>query len=318
MKYPYIKNKENASFYNKKSHEAISTKLQAALRLSEQNYRRIKEKITQNTVVIYKNFCYPKRKRGICVSDIQKLNSFPKIVADCFIPLGSACRPARWLKVWNLRYCSLPFDWLMKFSLDTVSSMLIQGSSSLLKEYKEDPSWKGRWRSVSDTKNNITILHDFPRDESVEQHIPIFQEKFMRRCKRMKRIFKTYDDICFICNRGENISEFLAFSLEMMKFNPKLKINFVNIRHSENDGDILCQSSGNITIYDVHANDVNENNDPQFNPWAWLGNERLWNKLCSNFSLSQKVKYQLIGNQNIDSFLKPENSFWDKFFRKKS
>ena len=58
--------------------------------------------------------------------------------------------------------------------------------------------------------------------------------------------------------------------------------------------------------------------DSHVNPNFWVGNEKLWNKLCSNFSLSQKVKYLLIGNQNIDYFLKPENSFWDNFFRKKS
>lgn len=250
------------------------------------------------------------------MTKIQRLDSFPKITADCFIPLGSACRPARWLKEWNLRYCALPFDWLMGFSLEKVLFMLTQGSSSLLQEYKEDLTWQGRWRSVSDTKDNITILHDFPRDESVEQHIPIFQEKFTRRCQRMKRIFKTYDKICFICNRNDDIAEFLSFSLEIMKFNPKLKVNFVNIRHSENDEDILYWVNGNITIYDIHANDVNENNDPKTNPWFWIGNEKLWNKVCSHFALSQKVKYQLVGNQNIDSFLRSEKSFWDKIFKK--
>ena len=37
--------------------------VRAALRLSDSNHRKIEREITRNTVVIYKNFCYPQKEK---------------------------------------------------------------------------------------------------------------------------------------------------------------------------------------------------------------------------------------------------------------
>ena len=38
------------------------------------------------------------------------------IVADLFVSVGNACRPAHYLQKFNLRTFSSPFDWMMEYN----------------------------------------------------------------------------------------------------------------------------------------------------------------------------------------------------------
>ena len=248
--------------------------------------------------------------------EIQKLDSFPKIVADCFIPLGRACRPAKWLKTHNLRYCSLPFDWFMNFSLEAVLSVLINSVSSTFIEYREEPEKAEKHRYITELKTGTVFMHDFPLEKEMKDYVSIFEKNIERRCERMRKILKNYRNICFICNRNEDISVFSDFISKMLELYPKLKINFVNIRHSKDSKVILYKVSKDSVIYDICMNDIHKNGcDKKNNPAFWLGNEDLWNKICFNFSLSKKIKNQLNKNTDIDFALEHHKSFGNSFFK---
>ena len=44
-----------------------------------------------------------------------------KLRADIILSLGIACRPAEQLRINKLRFLSSPLDWMMSYSLETVT-----------------------------------------------------------------------------------------------------------------------------------------------------------------------------------------------------
>ena len=224
---------------------------------------------------------------------IYHLYEYPLVEADCFIPLGKACRPAYWLRETGLRYCSLPFDWMMSYSLTTVWVILNNGMDSWFVKYKEDKKrkedpWK---RFVIDVKNKISSMHDFSREQTVKEGMPEFQEKYMRRYERMKNILSTSKRVCFVCNRKERIDNFFSFMIKVSKIYPKLKISLINIRSSNKEQKITeYRLNKNINLYEIIANDTNEKGNNASNPDFWIGSENLWKSTCSNLRLSSNAK----------------------------
>ena len=238
------------------------------------------------------------------IRSYEKLDNFPKITADCFIPLGTACRPAHWLRKSELRYCSLPFDWMMNFPLTTVLSTLKNGVSSWFVEYNEDESKKNnKTRYVTDIKNKIISMHGFPAEKTVDEYMPEFKEIFARRYDRLKELIEQSGSVCFVCNRLDTIYDFDLFLQKIAVMYPKLKINLLNIRHSDNKrGIIQHRLNENVVLYDITTNDIHANGNDKSNPYSWIGNEDLWNEVCGNLSLSEEVKKKIEKeNNNKDS-----------------
>ena len=234
----------------------------------------------------------------------SKVNDYPQITADCFIPIGSACRPAYWLRKSELRYCSLPFDWMMNFPLSTIISTLKHGISDWFNEYVEDKNKIGKKaRYVTDIKNRIISMYGFPIEKTVDEYMTEFKELFGRRYERMKDILKTSKSICLICNRNDDIYNFQLFLREIAKMYPKLQIKLLNIRHSDLEQEIIkYEINPNVIFYDIKANDIHANGSDKSNPSFWIGNEDLWNEVCSHLSLSEDVKKKIEGdNKNKDS-----------------
>lgn len=252
------------------------------------------------------------------MADIIKIDDFPKIEADCFISLGKNCRPARWLEVHGLRYCSLPFDWLMHYSLQIVLNC-IKNKSFPFQKCVENSSKNDENKYIYDVKNKIVSVHDFPLDKTIKEYMPVFKKTFKRQSIRLRRILSTYNNICFVCSRDDDISMFLAFTTEIVHMYPRMEITVVNIRNSPDEHVYVYHPNDFIMIYDIHANDIHEKgNKKENNPDYWLGNVNLWNKICSHFSLSEKVIKELAKHNNIDVSLQEKCSFWCNFFVKKS
>lgn len=233
----------------------------------------------------------------------EKLSDFPKIKANAFISLGNACRTAYWLKKNNLRKYSLPFDYMMGYTLQTVLKTIKQGFSDWFEKYFEDKSRKGIiHRYVVDTLNSIISMHGFPSDKSVEEFMPEFKTTFTRRCERLKSILSTQKEICFVCYRNDSVSDFIFFLNKLNKMYPHCNFSLVNIIHSGEEEQIikypLMEYMGGGGIYIIYSNDINENgSDKVTNPNFWIGNTKLWNSVCSGFSLIEN-------NETNDSEIK--------------
>ena len=163
-------------------------------------------------------------------SEIE-LKDFPQITADCFIPIGEACRPANWLKEYGLRYCSLPFDWLGECKLPFIVKSIVNGIDDWFSEYRLDSSKDNKTcRYVYDTKNCFRSRHAFPVDKTVDEYMPEFKEIFRRRCERLVGIIKESDTICFVCNnRWDTIYNFYLFIKKIKELYPHKSYKLLHV-----------------------------------------------------------------------------------------
>ena len=136
----------------------------------------------------------------------------PNINVDCVIGFGDGCRIAQNLKINNLRFFSTPFDWLMKYSLETVFTLLKNKGKFFFKNYKLASSYnRGNHLGLVDTDTEMISLHDFNKYLPNEINRIIFKYKHKRRFKRLDKILKNAQNICIITTRQIKTKEILLF-----------------------------------------------------------------------------------------------------------
>ena len=239
----------------------------------------------------------------------EKVNSLPNINANVFISLGNACKPAYWIKKHNLRKVALPFDWMMGYKLEAFLKTFKNGCDNWFDSYIEHEAPNCAHRYVVDTANNITDMHHFSKTKLVKEQLPSFKETFKRRGKRLQELLKTNDNICFLCNRSENFSEIRNFLDELEKLYPNTNFTLINVLHSETKKVEKYILSKKSIVYFVYDYDIHEKGGTPENPSFWIGNEKLWNGICSHLSISkskpsrvfsirdygEKVVYRILG-----------------------
>ena len=239
----------------------------------------IKENIEKLTHEIYKKITKYK---------VSQISQLPIIEADYFIPLGIACRPAFWLKKYGLRQASYPFDWMMSYSLSTVINTITKGCDDWFSNYTEDRSKiNAKVRYVTDNTNHIISMHGFPSSCSVDEFLPEFQKTMQRRIERLQGILSQSQRICILCNRDEGIDSLSYFGKKMNEIYPHLNITIINVVNTNTRKDIEeYDISKKLKIYLVRADDTNEKGaDKAINPNFWIGNEKLYEEICSKFKI---------------------------------
>ena len=219
---------------------------------------------------------------------VSHISQLPIIEADYFIPLGNACRPAFWLKKYGLRQASYPFDWMMSYSLSTVINTITKGCHDWFSNYTEDKSKiNAKVRYVVDNTNHIISMHGFPSTCSVDAFLPEFQKTMQRRIDRLKGVFSQSRRICILCNRDDTLDAFIMFGKELNKMYPHLNITIINVVNANTRKDIeKYDISKKLKIYLIMADDTNEKgSDKTINPKFWIGNERLYEEICSKFKI---------------------------------
>ncbi len=162
-------------------------------------------------------------------------NRKDKIYADCFISLGGACRPAHYLREFNLRTFSSPFDWMMSYKLSDVTHLIKSGGADFFAKFVElERSEKDypHHRFVQDSQTKMISMHDFPRQQSVEEHYGEFMAKYQRRFEALKKAILGAKHIVFVANRNENKANFVEFLRQMREFHA-ISYTFINVRHDE-------------------------------------------------------------------------------------
>ena len=271
------------------------------------NSEYIKENIKKLTNKIYKKISKYK---------ISKVSQLPIIEADYFIPLGNACRPAFWLKKYGLRQASYPFDWMMSYSLSTVINTITKGCHDWFSNYTEDKSKiNAKVRYVVDNTNHIISMHGFPSTCSVEAFLPEFQKTMQRRIERLKGVFSQSRRICILCNRDDTLDAFIMFGKELNKMYPHLNITIINVVNANTRKDIeKYDISKKLKIYLIMADDTNEKgSDKAINPKFWIGNERLYEEICSKFKIVKSSPQTTLFAKVKQNLQKHINLWYDKF-----
>lgn len=220
----------------------------------------------------------------------EKFDALPNIEAECFISLGKNCKEAFWLKQFGLRNVSLPFDWMVNYSLSFVLSTLKNGIGIWLNKWKENEKYNGKFRQIQDLNSGMLIQHFFPRNVTAIEYIDIFKQIFSKRIERFREILQNKKSICFLCDRDEVIETRIEFLKALSQMFPLTKFTMINIVHSPESKKIYKkQISSNISLFEVYANNYHEKNSKFVND-GWIGNEDLWNEICSKLSLSDKER----------------------------
>ena len=228
---------------------------------------------------------------------LMQINEYPRILADCFIPIGEGCRSAKWLRDTNLRFCSLPFDWMGGCSLNLIMKSIKKGISDWFIEYTEDPAKANKnCHFVYDTKNNFRSRHAFPINKTIEEFIPEFREIFGRRYERLLELLQQSKTVCFVCNnRSSTPYDFYIFLNELQKIYPNSVYYLLHVHHNSAEDSIKeYKFDNNITIYNIETYDIHK--EGHANPNYWIGNEDLWTKICRNLFLTETSKLKLNDN----------------------
>ena len=260
-------------------HQYFEQELKELIEQRNSKNQYIKETINSIISLLEKKYIIPSQR-------MQQLDS---IAAEHFISLGPACRPAYWLKQAKLRHEALPFDWMMKYSLQYVIESIKTDCKEWFSSYKEDERKQGsRYRYVQDVRSGMVSMHGFPNTGSVADYLPRFLETFQRRMSRFKRFLKSSKHLCFVCNRQETIQNFIRFAKELHALYPHLTFDIVNVFQKDVPAYVeKCTRLSYCTIYNLYANDINERGGTrEVNPGAfWIGNEALWKQICRKFVL---------------------------------
>ncbi|MBR6409433.1 MAG: hypothetical protein IKS23_04260 [Alphaproteobacteria bacterium] len=265
---------------------------------SEDELKDVLEKLYQNDEVLAKNI-NEITKEILKVTgrySITQMSKYPFITADCFIPIGEACRVAYYMRKHQLRYCSLPFDWFGQCKLSFMIKSIVEGIDDWFSEYEVDPAKANKkCHYVYDTKNEFSAQHDFPLSETVEEHMPEFRKKYTRRLNRLIEILKRSNSICFVCNnRGGGAHDFYLFVKKIKELFPNNTYKLLHVHHNDEEKEIAeYKFDDEITIYNVEAYDIHKNGNNRSNPMFWIGNEDLWGEICNHLSLSDEVKRKL-------------------------
>lgn len=213
------------------------------------------------------------------------------IKVDYAISVGSACRPAHYLRKYGIRRCSNPLDWMMGYSLDTIINLFKNDFNNFFTNRKEHSQKAGnRFKYIEDTTNGIISIHSFPLDTYEDSVYDNFYETMKRRYDRMKECISRSDSILFVSCRDEPIENFEKFLIEIRKMF-KCKCIFLNIRNINKKQEIKKKITSELEIIDYSICDIHPEGSTPDNPEFWTGNPEEWGKIMQKIKLTTKLSH---------------------------
>ena len=214
---------------------------------------------------------------------------------DFIISLGADCKPAYHLKRNNLRIVANPFDWMMCYTLTNVIDIINTRFKTFFIDIHEDTTRKTRngCRYIIDKKNNFVSMHHFKKNLDVASQYDAFYDKMKFRFYRMLEYINNSENVMFICNRNEDISNFVKFLKSISEIFDK-KYLFINTRHHD-DKSAIAKRTYNISkkidiieyfFYDVHKKGSAGHSD------YWMGNLDNWGIILNEYKLSTLFSIQ--------------------------
>lgn len=214
-----------------------------------------------------------------------------KIHCDYAVSLGDACKPAHYLRIFRLRLCANPLDWMMEYSLSTALKMMQTDFRHFFENledisaFRDDGSFSSRF--VRDVDNGIVSMHDFPKTEPLHGYLPKFHQTMQRRAKRMRAAIINSKRVLFICNRQSEYEELKASLLELQK-HYATQVVLINIRNTEKEYTLRENISENALFVEYGFNDIHPNGNNSENLDFWQGNVVFWHKIMRAISISEK------------------------------
>ncbi len=193
---------------------------------------------------------------------------------DVVYSIGRDCACASYLKEFNLRACSGPFDWLTNAGFEKRFELILNGFEYFLdKQYlvqMEKPTMFPSDKNndyYENTKTELYFYHDFPADTSFSDAYPSIKEKYERRIARFYNNIKTGKRVLLVwlSHITDLPQEDVIVRLcnELSNKMQSSSIDFLIIEHEENlQTTIIKKLADNISLYKLHTRAIDVNGFP--------------------------------------------------------
>ena len=213
---------------------------------------------------------------------------------DIILSVGAECRPAYYLKKYDLRVCKNPLDW-MSCSLDTVVHLHRTKFNDFFVDFVEDKQRSLEMNNPCyiDIKNNILAIHEAETGRNNRE----FRKKTADRFEILNSILLNANKICFISARNESMDVFKNF-LKSMAEQYSGNMTYINIRNNESFADVSYtkrhkeKTSKKMELieyefYDIHP----DGDDSKINTDAWTGNYVVWDNIMKGISVKKQSSF---------------------------
>lgn len=211
---------------------------------------------------------------------------------DIVISIGEDCACATYLRKFNLRKKSFPFDWLTGADFNTRIELLLNEFQDFLNRNDFEINEKARKSAALKDERNTSYInlksgflfhHDFRSDVPFDEMLTYVQEKYSRRISRMYDLIKARPYVLFVFkNKTSNLP-----NEDYTKAQEKLALKFskpVYILILENN-----DSANNIIKEELLSKNVLKFTS-NFNDWK---NDKHKNAVMGNMALCNKVFKQI-------------------------
>lgn len=210
---------------------------------------------------------------------------------DLVLSVGPACRPAQQIKTAGLRLTAAPMDWMELYPLSAVTHIFATRFSDFFTDIAEECPPTGKNRRVIDRNNQITSIHHFPSDRSLEDGQTAMRKTMLRRYRRVHQWLRKAKRVCFVCNRPDDPESLCTFLSDFSALYPGTVFDMINIRDREVETlSILRQNAGKGQLVEISFRDIHPDGaEIAVNPQAWHGNTPMWQSVLSHVHLSRKA-----------------------------
>ena len=210
------------------------------------------------------------------------------INVNCIISLGSSCRGAETLKRNHKQNVLNPFNWLGKYSLDNVISLLKNKGKGFFEDYSFSPKDNTETTlAIIDNNTGIRSKHDFKKNLPNDLNYMMFRQKYDKKFKILDKILKDAEYICIITYRQMTIEEIESFIKKFSELYNFKHLYYINICDDKNEK-FIKHKKNNFTLFQYFFNDEHINGrDRVVNPDFWKGNIEYWDKIVSKINLNK-------------------------------
>lgn len=245
---------------------------------------------------------------------------------DFIFSLGEDCGCTVYLKKFNLRKASYPFDWITNASFEQRIDMLVNNFKDFfnIEDFELIPNDYAKNDFYNNTKTGFYFYHDFPKNSKLSEKFLEVKEKYMRRITRLYNDINEAKNILIVWYSRDKILSDDRLKIAHEKLKNKFKNKEITLVILENDIDqlynkIFCKNiSPNIIKY-IYDNASSMSTNPID---ICKGNVELNNLIFSQFKIKVKIYKVILKKFNkliieITSSLIPINNL-RRLFRNKS
>ena len=197
--------------------------------------------------------------------------------------IGPHCRPAHYLKEFELRKQAFPMDWQM-CSLEDSIKLYENRFKDFFKEYKNYPEKENKQkglRCVEDTKNKVVSIHHISNNVPLDEAVTEFRKLMLKRYHALDNTIKKSDLIIMVGSYNVSkarLDDFLLRFSKMYKDKEMILFNVHNRKNGAHFHERIVKK--NLKIVEFFFNDVHKNgSDPAINPKYWHGNVEKWDEM---------------------------------------